>query len=71
MNCLASNRLRLKWQVHLLHFMVGHIGELNGIIKVLWDKHPQVFYSHHGNGKKVSTKNYLGLLKYITKCLAL
>ena len=38
--------------------MVGRIGELNGIIKALLDKHPQGFYANIGNGKKASTKNY-------------
>ena len=58
MNYLPLSRLRLKWQAHLFHFMVGRIGELNGIIKPLWDKYPQGFYAPPGNDKKVPTNNY-------------
>ena len=50
--------------------MVGRIVELNGIIKALWDKHPQGFYPHPENGKKVQGNNYRGLFKYLTKYLA-
>ena len=50
--------------------MVGSIGELNGIIKALWDKHSQGLYAPPGNGKKVPTKNYRGLFKYLAKYLA-
>ena len=60
----------MKLQAHLLHFMVDRIGELNGIIKALWDKDPQGFYAHHVNGKKVLTKYYRVLLKYIIKYIA-
>ena len=49
--------------------MVSSIGELNSIIKGLWDKNPQWFYAYPGNSKKVSTKNDLGLFKYLTKYL--
>ena len=67
---LSLSRLRLKWQAHLLNFMEGRVGGLNGIIKGLWDKHPKGFYAHPGNDKKVPTNNYRGLLKYLTKYLA-
>jgi hypothetical protein len=67
---LPLSRLRLKWQAHLLHFMAARIGDLNGVIKALWVKHPKGFYAHPGNGKKVPTKHYRGLLKYLTKYLA-
>ena len=45
MNFLLLSSLQLNWQEHLLHFMVGRIGELRGMIKELWDKHPQGFYA--------------------------
>ncbi|MCL1124326.1 transposase [Shewanella surugensis] len=69
-NRLPLSKLRLKWQAHLLEFMLTRVGELNGIIKGLRDKHPKGFYVHPGNDKKVPTKNYRGLLKYLTKYLA-
>ena len=67
---LTLSLLRLKWQAFLLKFMHSRIGELNGIVEALWNKHPNGFYAHPGNGKKVPTKNYNGLLKYLTKYLA-
>ncbi|MCL1127354.1 transposase [Shewanella surugensis] len=53
-----------------LEFMLTRVEELNGIIKGLRDKHPKGLYVHSGNDKKVPTKNYRGLLKYLTKYLA-
>lgn len=69
-NYLPLSKLRLKWQAHLLDFMAGRIGELKDIIKDLRSKHPKGFYAYPGNDKKVPTKNYRGLLKYLTKYLA-
>ncbi|NGZ65359.1 hypothetical protein G6Z96_20130 [Vibrio aestuarianus subsp. cardii] len=69
-NYLPLGRLRLKWQAHLLRFMAARIGDLNGMIKALWVNHPKGFYAHPGNGKKVPTKHYRVLLKYLTKYLA-
>lgn len=39
-------------------------------MKQLWTAYPQGFYVYPGNDKKVPTKSYKGLLKYLTKYLA-
>ena len=58
------------WQKHLLNFISDFVVELNGLIQHLWDKHPKGFYTLSGNGKKVPTKHYRGLIKYLPKYLA-
>ena len=58
MNYFPLSKLHLKLQAHLIYFMIGRIEELRGIIKGLWDKHLQGFYTHPGNGKKIPAKNY-------------
>ena len=62
--------LRLLWQKHLLNFINTEFGELNGLVDKLWRDHPKGFYAHPGNNKKVPTKHYKGLLRYLTKYLA-
>ena len=50
--------------------VTAEFGELNGVVSQLWTDYPNGFYVHPGNHKKVSTKNYQGLIKYLTKYLS-
>ncbi|MFT5756836.1 MAG: hypothetical protein ACI9LM_001561 [Alteromonadaceae bacterium] len=62
--------LRLIWQKHLLNFIKTEFGALNGLVDTLWHEYPKGFYAHPSNNKKVPTKHYKGLLRYLTKYLA-
>ena len=62
--------LRLLWQKYLLNFIKKEFGELNGLVNQLWSDYPEGFYAYPGNDKKVPSKNYKGLIRYLTKYLA-
>ena len=50
--------------------VTAEFGELNGGVNQLWTDYPNGFYAYPGNHKKVPTKNYQGLIKYLTKYLS-
>ena len=62
--------LRRHWQKHLMALVTAEFGELNGGVNQLWTDYPNGFYAYPGNHKKVPTKNYQGLIKYLTKYLS-
>lgn len=67
---LSLKPLRLLWQKHLLALVEAEFGNLNGVVKQLWEKYQDGFYAHPGNNKKVPTRSYQGLIKYLTKYLS-
>ncbi len=67
---LSLSQLRLIWQKHLLGLMAKEFGEDNVVVMKLWKDYPQGFYTHPGNNDRVPTKNYQGLIKYLTKYLS-
>ena len=67
---LSLAPVRLLWQKHLLNFISEQMGSLNGLVDKLWTDYPEGFYVYPGNDKKVPTKSYKGLIRYLTKYLS-
>ena len=67
---LSLGLLRLLWQKHLLALVESEFGELNGLLSELWKDYPEGLYAYPGNSQQVPTRNYRGLIKYLTKYLA-
>ena len=67
---LPLKPLRLLWQKHLLDLITDEFEELNDLVKQLQENHPNGFYTYPGNNEKVPTKNYKGLIRYLTKYLS-
>ncbi|QGP61814.1 Putative transposase (plasmid) [Piscirickettsia salmonis] len=44
--------------------------ERKELVDMLWRGYPDGFYTHPGNDKKVPTKNYRALIRYLTKYLS-
>ena len=67
---LPLSHLRRLWQQHVMALVTAEFGGLNGVVNQLWTDYPDGFYAHPGNDKKVPTKSYQGLIKYLTKYLS-
>ncbi len=67
---LALSSLRLLWQKYLLAMVESEFSELGSIVTQLWEEYPDGFYAYPGNDQRVPTRNYQGLIKYLTKYLA-
>ena len=69
-NYLSLGPLRRLWQKHLLTLVAAEFSELSDLVDQLWMDYPEGFYAHPGNNKSVPTKNYKGLIRYLTKYLS-
>ncbi|WP_416431246.1 IS91 family transposase [Piscirickettsia salmonis] len=67
---LPLQLLRKKWQYYLLTMVKGNFPERKALVDQLWNDYPNGFYTHPGNDKKVPTKNYRALIRYLTKYLS-
>ncbi|RNC76617.1 hypothetical protein DA717_14965, partial [Piscirickettsiaceae bacterium NZ-RLO2] len=62
--------LRKKWQYYLLSMVKINFPKRKALVDQLWNDYPNGFYTHPGNDKKVPTKNYRALIRYLTKYLS-
>ncbi|MFT7389762.1 MAG: hypothetical protein ACI8VC_003034 [Candidatus Endobugula sp.] len=69
---LSLSCLRLFWQQHPLGLMAVEFTGCKEVIQALWDDYPDGFYAHPDihRKEKFPTKNYLRLIRYLTKYLS-
>jgi Putative transposase/Transposase zinc-binding domain len=69
-NYLSLGPIRQLWQKYLLTMVAAEFVELSCVVDQLWVDYPDGFYVFPGNNNRVPTRNYKGLIRYLTKYLS-
>jgi hypothetical protein len=67
---IPMDALKLSWKKHLLIMMRKEFPELNEMLDSVDKAQPKGFYAYPGKASDVPTKDYTGLIRYLTKYLA-